>query len=125
MRLYELLLAIPGMVALATASALPVENAASDNCQDNLGNCYGNGCAGVFENPNDTVGQCTAGTWKGCPCEKCGGGNGRVLDYSDKFAISFAASFIRASHSKRMIFIVHFLRAVVDGIIAQSRDCKS
>lgn len=25
MRLYELLLAIPGMVALATASALPVE----------------------------------------------------------------------------------------------------
>ncbi len=62
----------------------------------------------------------------------------RVFDYSDKFAISFAASkctilqmnaycmgFIRASHSKRMIFIVHFLRAVVDGIIAQSRDCKS
>ncbi|KAJ5630997.1 uncharacterized protein N7484_011097 [Penicillium longicatenatum] len=79
MHFYKALLAVPAMVALATAATLPIENrAATDNCQDNLGDCYSNGCAGVFENPNDTTGQCTAGTWKGCPCEKCGGGNGYV-----------------------------------------------
>ena len=34
------------------------------------------GCAGTFAQPYDTIGICTQGQYKGCPCEKCGSGDG-------------------------------------------------
>ncbi|KAF1818910.1 uncharacterized protein K489DRAFT_434754 [Dissoconium aciculare CBS 342.82] len=55
------------------AAASPVVEIARDNCGTNIGDCYGNGCEGVFANPNDQYGTCSAGRYAGCECRKCGG----------------------------------------------------
>ena len=34
------------------------------------------GCEGMFPSASDTIGTCSAGTFNGCPCDKCGSGNG-------------------------------------------------
>ncbi|THV04253.1 hypothetical protein K435DRAFT_851075 [Dendrothele bispora CBS 962.96] len=75
---------IVATTAVALVSGTPtVENRAEhglvsrqDNCQNFIGNCFQNGCAGTFANPGDTIGTCTAGMFNGCPCEKCGSGTG-------------------------------------------------
>ncbi|KAJ7436084.1 hypothetical protein B0H11DRAFT_1937034 [Mycena galericulata] len=51
-----------------------------DNCNDHLGRCDQNGCAGVFANPTALHGTCTAGTYNGCLCNKCGDTNGSCND---------------------------------------------
>ncbi|KAJ7847664.1 hypothetical protein B0H13DRAFT_2362366 [Mycena leptocephala] len=53
---------------------------AKDNCNDHLGRCDQNGCAGVYPDPNSTHGACTAGQFNGCPCNKCGDTNGSCND---------------------------------------------
>ncbi|KAI1378539.1 hypothetical protein F4677DRAFT_443027 [Hypoxylon crocopeplum] len=63
-------------VAATAVSAHPADDISVDNCQGNIGDCFQNGCDGIFANPNDTIGTCSAGTYNGCPCEKCGSGHG-------------------------------------------------
>ncbi|KAJ6477840.1 hypothetical protein C8R47DRAFT_1219745 [Mycena vitilis] len=53
---------------------------AKDNCNNNLGRCDQNGCAGVYPDPSATHGTCTAGEFNGCPCNKCGNNNGGCND---------------------------------------------
>ncbi|KAJ6477851.1 hypothetical protein C8R47DRAFT_1219759 [Mycena vitilis] len=53
---------------------------AKDNCNNFLGRCDQNGCAGVYTDPNALHGTCTAGTFDGCPCNKCGNTNGACTD---------------------------------------------
>ncbi|KAI1098718.1 hypothetical protein F4804DRAFT_114837 [Jackrogersella minutella] len=77
--MFSLKIAFAIFMALGAVSARPADDDISaDNCQNNIGNCFQNGCSGVFSNPSDTIGTCTAGTFNGCPCEKCGSGNGFV-----------------------------------------------
>ncbi|KAJ7134023.1 hypothetical protein C8R43DRAFT_1133038 [Mycena crocata] len=69
---------------LATALAVPAADAnelvAKDNCNNHLGRCDQNGCAGIFPDPNAIHGTCTAGDFIGCPCNKCGDSNGSCSD---------------------------------------------
>ncbi|KAI4858788.1 hypothetical protein F4820DRAFT_454519 [Hypoxylon rubiginosum] len=74
--MFSLKLAFAIAVAVTAARAGPTVN--DDNCQNFIGDCFQNGCSGVFANPSDTIGTCTAGTFNGCPCEKCGSGRGFV-----------------------------------------------
>ncbi|KAG6370523.1 hypothetical protein JVT61DRAFT_11304 [Boletus reticuloceps] len=75
--------------AAALVSATPSVNRRADapqpddNCNGTIGDCFSNGCSPSFPTPSDTIGTCTAGTYNGCPCEKCGGGNGHVGSCSD------------------------------------------
>ncbi|KAF8551589.1 hypothetical protein OG21DRAFT_1512562 [Imleria badia] len=68
--------ATPGVNRRAEAGLLARQS--GNNCQDYIGNCFQNGCAGVFPSPSDTIGTCSAGTYNGCPCDKCGSGDGYV-----------------------------------------------
>ncbi|THU95230.1 hypothetical protein K435DRAFT_859777 [Dendrothele bispora CBS 962.96] len=60
-----------------------VARQSGNNCQNFLGNCFQNGCVGTFANPSDTIGTCTAGNFNGCPCAKCGSGNGFIGGCAD------------------------------------------
>uniref|UniRef100_A0A093VLG7 N-acetylglucosamine-1-phosphodiester alpha-N-acetylglucosaminidase n=1 Tax=Talaromyces marneffei PM1 TaxID=1077442 RepID=A0A093VLG7_TALMA len=74
MHFHKILLALPALAAIAVAVPMP---------ENYLGDCYGNGCDGVFADPHNTVGVCTAGIWAGCPCEKCGGSEGSYVGACD------------------------------------------
>ncbi|KAH0826734.1 hypothetical protein J3R83DRAFT_5139, partial [Lanmaoa asiatica] len=37
----------------------------------------------IYASPGETIGTCTASTYAGCPCEKCGGGVGYIGGCSD------------------------------------------
>ncbi|KAI1115949.1 hypothetical protein F5Y14DRAFT_408734 [Nemania sp. NC0429] len=68
------------LAVASVAAAGPVRraeaNELTDNCNGSINSCFDNGCEGTFTNPSETIGQCNAGTWAGCPCEKCGNDNG-------------------------------------------------
>ncbi|KAF8125087.1 hypothetical protein EV363DRAFT_1586459 [Boletus edulis] len=66
--------------AAALVSATPSADSPKpdDNCNNTIGDCFSNNCNPSFPTPSDTIGTCTAGTYNGCPCEKCGGGSGFV-----------------------------------------------
>ncbi|KIJ67234.1 hypothetical protein HYDPIDRAFT_25705 [Hydnomerulius pinastri MD-312] len=76
------------VAAVALVSATPavdkraegdlLERQSGNNCQNYIGNCFQNGCDGAFPYPSDTIGTCTAGTYDGCPCDKCGSGTGYI-----------------------------------------------
>ncbi|KAF9255521.1 hypothetical protein L218DRAFT_1008477 [Marasmius fiardii PR-910] len=53
---------------------------AKDQCNDEIGRCDENGCAGAFPKPDDIRGTCTQGQFKDCPCNKCGDINGSCSD---------------------------------------------
>ncbi|KAJ7673757.1 hypothetical protein DFH06DRAFT_1318883 [Mycena polygramma] len=53
---------------------------AKENCNNNLGRCDQNGCAGIYNPPNSLHGTCTEGSFKDCPCNRCGDSNGGCND---------------------------------------------
>ncbi|KAJ7673756.1 hypothetical protein DFH06DRAFT_1123428 [Mycena polygramma] len=73
---------------LATLMATAIAGSASginrleakDNCNNNLGRCDENGCAGVYNPSNSLHGTCTEGSFKDCPCNRCGDSNGGCND---------------------------------------------
>ncbi|KAI0801498.1 hypothetical protein C8Q74DRAFT_1215064 [Fomes fomentarius] len=85
---FVLLLAAAGS-ALAATGPLAHKRATDDNCNNSIGDCFSNGCAPQFANPSNTIGTCTAGTYNGCPCEKCGGGQGNVGGCQDNGCAGF------------------------------------
>ncbi|XXH02513.1 hypothetical protein Hte_008889 [Hypoxylon texense] len=74
----SLKLAFAVAVSVTAVRAQLAVAVSDDNCQNFIGDCFQNGCSGVFANPSDTIGTCTAGTFNGCPCEKCGSGKGFI-----------------------------------------------
>ncbi|THU95231.1 hypothetical protein K435DRAFT_859778 [Dendrothele bispora CBS 962.96] len=74
--------ATPAVESRAEGGLVARQNS-GNNCQNFLGNCFQNGCVGTFANPSDTIGTCTAGNFNGCPCAKCGSGNGFVGGCAD------------------------------------------
>ncbi|KAF9582116.1 hypothetical protein BGW38_000622, partial [Lunasporangiospora selenospora] len=77
MRFQAILIALSVVVAVATAAPEP-DVSAKDNCNGYIGDCFQNDCFPRFSGSGDTIGTCTGGRYNGCPCNKCGGGNGYV-----------------------------------------------
>ncbi|KAH7401264.1 hypothetical protein BKA66DRAFT_564919 [Pyrenochaeta sp. MPI-SDFR-AT-0127] len=70
------------ITAAAFVSATPVTGNSEDalisrQVCDSINECDKNGCNGGYNNPNDLMGTCLSGKWKGCPCHKCGKRSGR------------------------------------------------
>ncbi|KAI1455739.1 hypothetical protein F4805DRAFT_459383 [Annulohypoxylon moriforme] len=75
--MFSLKVAFAIVMAVTAVNARPASDEVNvDNCGNHIGDCFSNGCAGIFSFPGDTIGTCTAGTFNGCPCEKCGSGHG-------------------------------------------------
>jgi len=70
--------AMPGMDRRIVNEGILMRETA---CNNHTGDCSVNDCNPTFHHPDDTTGYCTSGTFKKCPCSKCGSDGDFLCEY--------------------------------------------